>query len=144
MTVRQSLVSIVILLVLLVRVSEVVFQLESFPLTHTGMFSDYQPTEKVPKFYTLEGRSVFKWKEVRPWMLRLSPDEVRLRLGYKLGTLSQRCGHLGDAYNRARPRPQRLRAMRVQVLERARPGTGKVDRVSVTACSLDPILIEAP
>ena len=130
-------------MILLLKVSEVVFQLESFPLTHMGMFSIYKSVEESPQIYTIEALRIYRWHEMRPWMLRLSPDEVKVALGEDLDTIGQQCGVLGNSFNRSKPPSLRLRKMRLRVSYRARPGTGAVDRTELIDCPLQPVVTEA-
>lgn len=129
-------------MIILLKASEVVFQIESFPLTHMGMFSAYKSAEQVPRVYTIEALRIYRWHEMRPWMLRLSPDEVKASLEKDLDTIGQQCGGLGNSFNRSKPTGLRIRKMRLRIAYRARPGTGAVDRTELIDCPLEPVAKE--
>lgn len=144
MTPAKALVSAFIVLICSLKVSEIAFQIESFPLTYTGVFQDYEPPEKIPWTYRVEGFRGRRWREIHPWILNLSPGAMRAKLGADRDELAERCGRLGDTLNARRPRKLRMQRMRVHAHGHARPGRAQADQLVTLECPLDQATLEKP
>ncbi|MDG2307012.1 MAG: hypothetical protein P8R42_20665 [Candidatus Binatia bacterium] len=141
---HKAILSLFILLVCTTKVVEVAFRVEEFPLTHTGLFEEYEPIEKIPWTYALEGWRRGRWREIRPWYLGINPGAMRAKLGADLDDLAQTCGELVDSLNRARPPRLRMQRGRVRAVGHARAGTGLEDDRRTIECDISVSLAEKP
>lgn len=141
---RQTLVSIFIVCVCLVKLAEAVLQIESFPFSRVSMFAAYRATDRIPWTFELEGWRNGRWVEVSPFLLGMRPGTFRARLGSGPSVLAMRCGELADLHNRNAPPSRRWVRVRARAHGRARPGSGAQDQHLVVQCSLDRRLLKAP
>ena len=145
MTRRQVRLSAFILVVCVIKLCEVVFAIEKWPLTHVGMFAERMPPEEVPWRFRLEGFRDGHWFEIRPWFLAITPDAMKVRLGSTLEGLEERCGRLATTYDERRPEGRHLRRARVLAHRMARPGVpGQEPLDREVACPLGASLAVAP
>ena len=138
---RQKLVSLFILLVCVTKLVEVGFRIEWYPLTHTGLFQDYEPADKIPWTYTLEAYRG-RWRTLRPWHLQIGPGAFRSKLGSDLDQIPERCGAMIDALNRLRRPKMKIERARILAHGHARPGSGLADQELEIECELDENLRE--
>lgn len=131
---RQTLLSIFIAFVCLAKIAEAVLQIENFPLSRMGMFARYRGANEIPWTVTLEVWRRDQWAPVPPFLLGMSPDTLRARLGTRLYGLGARCGALREMHNRAAAPAGRWEHLRARALGRARPGSGRTDRVILVPC----------
>lgn len=136
---RQIAISIFIFLVSALKIAEVTFRFETFPLTHTGMFEEYEPPERVPWTFQLEGFRRGRWREIRPWYLGLLPGAFEAKLGNQPLDIPPRCSALVQEINASRKPQMRYQRARVIGIGHARPGTGQVDRHVTINCMIAPV-----
>lgn len=139
---RQLWISIFIALVLVLKLAEVAFRIETFPLTHTGLFEEYEPPEKFPWTFRLEGRRRGPWRQIHPWYLGLKPGAFAAKLGNEPEGMEERCSTLIQQINAKRDRRMRFREARVVGTGHVRPGTGQDDLEVEIECAVEPPAVE--
>jgi hypothetical protein len=139
MPLRQRILSAFFVAFIALKVAEGFLRWESWPLTHTPMFSGYIPRNVVPHRVRLEGSRGGPWFELEPSYFDLTRDELVRRLYFDLKNLGANCGELGRLSNARRRLPiQRLRALRAHVEPIARPGVIAAPPPEIVPCPLGP------
>jgi len=145
MTLRQWILSAFFVAFIALKVAEGFLHWESWPLTHTPMFSGYIPRNVVPHRIRLEGNRGGPWFELEPSYFGLTRDELVRRLYFDLKNLAANCGELGRLSNARRRLPvERLSALRAHVEPMPRPGVIAAPPAETVSCPLGPTGTAAP
>jgi len=118
MTVREWVASACFLAFIVLKLTELLVPLESWPLSNIAMFSERRPAHVLPQRIHIYGRRGGQWVELTSRDLSLPDDELGTRLGSS-PDLRLACGQLVAANN---PRLGVIAAM-VMVEDVPRPGT---------------------
>ena len=136
---RQRILSVFFVAFILLKLTEGLARLESWPLTHNPMFSGYIPPKVIPHRIRLEGNRGGPWFDLEPSSFNLTRDEFVRLLYFDLGNLSSNCGELGRLFNASRRLPaHRLSALRAHVELIARPGVMGAPPPEMVPCPLGP------
>ena len=117
----QWLLSILFLVFAGVKVAEIGWQIEDWPLTNVPMFSTRFPPAMQPSQVHLLGTRGDAQIEIMPADLGLTRDEFNSRLMY-VPNVSASCGQLGQLYNQGRTSAQRVSRLVARREFIARPG----------------------
>ena len=139
---RQRLLSAFFVAFIALKLSEGFLRWESWPLTHTPMFSKYLARNVLPHRVTLQGRRGRDgpWFDLEPSYFNLTRDEFVRRLYFDRENLAANCGELGRLFNASRRLPtDRLSALRAHFEPIPRPGVAvNLPAGAMVPCPLGP------
>jgi len=145
MPLQQRILSALFVGFIALKVAEGFLRWESWPLTHTPMFSGYIPRNVVPHRVRLEGARGGAWFDLEPSYFNLTRDELVRLLYFDLKNLAANCGELGRLSNASRRLPmQRLSALRAHVEPIPRPGVMAAPPAETVPCPLAPAVGAGP